>query len=456
MVISLYTITKKRNSTKQPTGTGTDVNAYWNDGASSLLAPSLRVTLPNDSYLTANYCKIASLGRYYYITDWTYNGDGTWTAALQVDVLASWKTQIQSSYGYVDRAADATLRNTAVMDTFYPATLTQLKSKSATATSLYPAPSQGCFLLSILSADPYTTPTIGPITCYYMTPANLKDLVNNMLDITIDWDDISALSEDVLKSFVNPMQYITRVMWLPFPHTFLSNTEINLGGWATGAYGGVADAQMFTFRYTLNVPAGTGYKRYPPYATYTFISPVFGVFSLDGTIVSQHSTLAATIHVNAINGNATLIVTTNTTTPFSIDDEYELFRASTQLGIEVPMAQISTNYAGMARGAMAAATSLSAGWAGVPGIISGITSSVEAAISPSAQSTGSLSGGFNVDIGKLYIEAVFYGTVEENPTDFGYPVKKQMQLSNVLGYVKLAHSDFDAGCTSTEKDQIIS
>lgn len=453
MVINLYTITKKRNSTAQPSGSGTDVTANWNDGVSSILAPSLRVYLPSDTYLAYNYCKIASLGRYYYIQDWKYNGDGTWTALLECDVLASWKASIQSSYGYVDRADNVTFTSNDILDTFYPATMEQYKVKSAISTTFTSIPSGGTFVICVLGNS---NPVLGPVTPFVVSSYQMGILMSSMMTRSTQWSDIDALSEDVLKSFINPMQYITRVMWLPFTTSFLEDTTISLGGWSTGATGHRLTTNMMQFHNTISVPQGTGYKKYPPYATYTLIAPAFGTFQLDGTILAKTPTIQYAVNIDMVNGSATLIVATKTLETYNLDAEYELLRASTQFGIEIPMAQISTNYAGMAKGALSVAGSAAAGAAGSVGVVSGIASAVEAAIAPVVQSTGSLSGGFNLDINMIYIEAIFYKTVDESPEDFGYPIKKRMQLTSFTGYVKMAHSEFDAACTSTEKDQIIS
>lgn len=454
-----FTLTKKRNSTLQPAGTGSfSLSVTLNDTSSSLLYPAIRLRIPSDAILQCNYVHITKFSRYYYIDDWTYNADGTWTASCSVDVLASWRTAIKGSSGYVDRAYTDGYTDTGIMDIFYPARDNFVVRKTTITTGLNAVPSGGTFLISVLSKS---SPTIGPLAYYYINTAQMQTLVSNMLS-TIDssWSSVDTLSSDVLKSFINPMQYITRVMWLPFAHSVTMDEKIYLGGWDTGAYGHKTSDVMFSFRSSaaVSIPQPTGYNAYPPYSRYTLVSPVFGTFELDGTIIAKNPSIHWEIDVNALSGSATLIITTPVTAGASTT-RYELFRASVQLGVEIPLMQTSTNYAGIAKGIGSAVTSLmgiTSNPAGaLAGAASGVLDAVVEALSPSVQSSGALTGGFNVDVNSMSIESIHYATILQSPSTFGYPIKAYVPLSGYSGYVKLVRSDFSAACTAAEKDTII-
>ena len=456
-----FTITKRRNSTLQPVGTGSyQLSVTLNDGASSLLNPSIRVVIPADGILQCNYVHITKFSRYYYIDDWTYNGDGTWTAACSCDVLASWRTQIKSSYGYIDRAYVESYTDTGLIDTLYPAKTNFVVKKTQFTSSLTAAPSGGCYLISVLSS---VSPSVGPCSFYYMNAYNFGVMMQNMLTASNpDWSQIDGINDDILKSIVNPMQYITKVMWIPTLHEVYPGDDIKLGGWNTGAKGAKTTDIMLGWGSSpsVSVPQpATGYKLYPPYSKYTFISPVFGTFELDGTIMAKNPYIDWRINVNTFSGAATLIVTTPITVSGTTTN-YELFRATKQLGVEIPLAQISTNYSGMMRGATSAVSSainaVTNPAGAVAGIFSGVLDAVTASLSPSVQSSGSLTGGFDIDVSNMYIESIHYQTALASPLVFGYPIKAYEPLTGYSGYVKLVYSDFNASCTSTEKDQIIS
>lgn len=454
-----FTLTKKRNSTLQPAGTGSfSLSVTLNDASSSLLYPSIRLRIPSDAILQCNYVHITKFSRYYYIDDWSYNADGTWTASCSVDALASWRTAIKGSSGYVDRAYTTGYTDTGIIDTFYPARDNFVVRKTTITTGLNAVPSGGTFLISVLSKS---SPTIGPVAYYYVNTAQMQTLVSNMLStINSSWSSVDTLTSDVLKSFINPMQYITKVMWLPFSHSVSMTDGIYLGGWDTGASGHKTSDIMFSFRSqtAVSIPQPTGYNAYPPYSRYTFVSPVFGTFELDGTILAKNPSIHWEIDVNALSGSATLIVTTPVTVG-SDTTRYELFRSSVQLGVEIPLSQISTNYAGIAKGVGSAISNVPGLFVNptgaVAGIASGVMDAVSAALSPSVQSSGALTGGFNVDVNSMWIESIHYATVLPSPSAFGYPIKAYVPLSGYSGYVKLVQSDFSGACTATEKDTII-
>lgn len=454
-----FTLTKKRNSTLVPSGTGSfSLSVTLNDGNTSLLSPSIRVVIPSDAILQCNYCHITKFNRYYYIDDWIYNADGTWTANCSVDELASWRTAIKASSGYVDRAYTEGYVDGDIIDTLYPAKTSYVVRKTTMTTGFNPAPSGGTFLIAVLSS---VNPSVGPLSYYYMDSFQFGVLVSSMLSVSNpSWSSITTVDSDVLKAIINPMQYITRVMWLPFVHSVQMADAIKLGGWDTGASGHKTTDIMFRFRSqsAVSIPQPTGFKAYPPYSKYTFVSPVFGTFELDGTIIAKNPSINWEINVNAITGSATLVVTTPVTAAGSTTN-YELFRSSTQLGVEIPMAQISTNYSGIARGAASAVNSainaVTNPVGAVAGIASGVLDAVTASMAPNVQSSGSINGGFNIDAQEMWVESIHYSTVLPAPTEFGYPIKAYLSLSNYSGYVKLVHSDFSGACTSTEKDAII-
>ena len=54
----------------------------------------------------ANYCYITEFGRWYYITDKTADVNGLWTITCKVDVLKSFKADIDNLKGIVSRQKD--------------------------------------------------------------------------------------------------------------------------------------------------------------------------------------------------------------------------------------------------------------------------------------------------------------------------------------------------------------
>ena len=127
MNVTFYSFSKRVNSTARPSG-GTSYGVTLKEGC-SVLRPSIRlIWRSGGSPAGWNYAYIPDFGRYYWVTNWSYD-ERQWTADLSVDVLASYKNGIGSSSQYVTRSASE--YDGDVTDGLYPAKATPSK---ATAT----------------------------------------------------------------------------------------------------------------------------------------------------------------------------------------------------------------------------------------------------------------------------------------------------------------------------------
>lgn len=113
--ITLYNITKKSNSTKQPTG-GTEITGQLIDPF-SLSSLSVKFKFNNTTWAMPNYnyAKIDKLGNRYYWVTWSYQ-KGFWIGSFEEDYLASHRDAIGNSTQYVVRA-DYSFRNQQILDT---------------------------------------------------------------------------------------------------------------------------------------------------------------------------------------------------------------------------------------------------------------------------------------------------------------------------------------------------
>lgn len=126
--VVFYTFTKKGNSTARPSGSGSSYNCTAKVPM-SVTAPRLQLQLANGASANPsawNYAYIAAFGRYYHVTEWT-NAGPLWEAALAVDSLASWKTELGALSLYVFRSSTA--YNLRLTDTLYPQLVTPHRIK---------------------------------------------------------------------------------------------------------------------------------------------------------------------------------------------------------------------------------------------------------------------------------------------------------------------------------------
>lgn len=108
-----YKFSKRKNSTKQPTGSGTTYNVDLKSGT-SLLAPTL--LLNNSGKPDFNYCSF--MGMYYFIKDIVSVRNDLWELYLGVDPLATAKAAILASTQFVSYSSHKT--STWLADTRIP------------------------------------------------------------------------------------------------------------------------------------------------------------------------------------------------------------------------------------------------------------------------------------------------------------------------------------------------
>ena len=117
--VKFFVVAKRKNSTFKPADDTVKFTASCNlKESSGVLNPtiSLSFTMESKPY-NLNYAYIPLFNRYYYVTDWVYK-DRLWWANLKVDVLASWKSTIETTPYYVLRCSAT--KDTEISDTLYP------------------------------------------------------------------------------------------------------------------------------------------------------------------------------------------------------------------------------------------------------------------------------------------------------------------------------------------------
>ena len=119
ITITLYSFTKRENSTKRPSSGGTDYSCILIDDT-SLMNPVFKLEIGSNP-IGKNYAYISDFNRYYFINDITTSND-FWYISCTCDVLASFKTEIGSQTHYVLRSASN--YDGAISDTLYPASTT--------------------------------------------------------------------------------------------------------------------------------------------------------------------------------------------------------------------------------------------------------------------------------------------------------------------------------------------
>lgn len=98
----LYTTDDPRVLSKSTTTVSAGVD-MTPKGNLDIITP-LVVLAYNTAYLSANYCYIPELGRYYYISDMVLSPGSQIVLQLSVDVLKTWDAQIRGCEGVIVRS----------------------------------------------------------------------------------------------------------------------------------------------------------------------------------------------------------------------------------------------------------------------------------------------------------------------------------------------------------------
>lgn len=450
--VRLYTLKKRDNSTKQPTGNGTEFSCVLKHG-SGILHPTItldigKTTSPTDY----NYAYIPTFKRYYFIEEW-YFENALWTASLKVDVLATYKTEIGSANLYVMRCAYE--HDGDIIDTLYPA-----KSGCTFASDTKTNPwTQGMtYVVGVISQSA----TCGSQTHYGLLRSAFTGLCGWLLsDVVTETNGFSLddASLELQRSLVEPLQFIKTCVLLPVPigdtHGSTGAT-VNVYGWATNTTGKVLtenDAIVKTYSFTIQKHPDTNsrgnYVNSAPFTAITLTIPPFGTFDIDTSVTCNASTVTATIRIDQITGKGTLTVMCN---------GIVLNRIEAQIGIPISMSSVTRDYLGAvsnvggAIGGMAEGF-LSGGLAG--GVLGGLSGIGNAIQSLQARSnTIGTTGSYGSLLGDFRLDHQFFRPIADDNTHNGRPLCAKRVLNTLSGYMIIQDGDVSIDGTSTEDSQI--
>ena len=457
--VNLYTLSKRDNSTKQPTGTGTEYDCILKDGC-GILHPSIKldIGLASDPS-NYNYAYISDFGRYYFIEEWFFEGR-LWTATMSVDVLATYKSNIGSANLYILRAAGA--HNGNIIDTLYPA---KTGCSFASDTKSNPWNTTGLFIVGIVTADA----AFGSLNYYAMDAGELAILCAALTDPTTIIDsaydfDLMDASAGLQLSLVDPIQYIKTCVWLPVAESDITNLgtgqTLTVYRWSASTGKKVYPTSRINKSYSFTIQShpdtsGRGnYVNSKPFTNITLTMPPFGCIDIDSSVTCNASTLGVDVELDPINGKGILVVSCN---------GIVLNRLEAQIGVPISLSSVTRDYIGAASAAagaiggavsgfMGAATGLGGVASGILGAASGIGNAVES-LMPRANTIGT-TGTFAANHGDFRLDFQFFRPVDDDNTHNGRPLCDVRQISNLSGYILVQDGDIATNGTAAEDAKI--
>lgn len=432
--------TKRKNSTKRPSDTGTIINCYLKDSC-GVLNPVIvyQPTSTDQNPSDWNYAYIGSFDRYYFVDDWEYNA-GLWYGYLSVDTLATYKTEIGNSTQYIVRSAY--LSDTNIVDTLYP-----MKTTPERVVTTIPAiwESPGITVLGI-SAQANTT-SLGGINYYVFTAEQLQNFWNNVYSSTSKewWNIVDTVTYDPL--VFNPLDFVKTAHIIPF-NTSLGTTvdTIDFGYWKVPG-----SARKLSTSTVLSVLRSVTLENHPqitrgqylnssPYTNHLLVLEPFGSFPVDGGALYNNS-LSVQVSVDIASGQGIMDIMSGGNT---------LVHTSTQVAIPTLLNIQTTSVSTVSQGILDTVKNAFNYSADLKTIGSALGA-------PLVRETGS-AGSFitmSATYAKHNISSLYYKVADDYPADRGKPLCKPKQISSAPGYIETAHTELSISCLSSEYDTII-
>ena len=478
MIVQFGHTGKRVNSTAIPT-MSVSFDCTLKEGC-SVVSP---VIILNRKIVGHNYncAYIADFGRYYWIRDIVYD-NARMIFFLECDVLASYKSEIGGSTQYVLRSASKQDEN--VIDTFYPVT-TMLRQAKSNLTDPWVefGSGRGLFVMGIIGEDgvnyyAFTSSQFHAFLDYIMS----KQFTYAVLDerYSYDPDDPQSMHGyemyPQLQMLVDPIQYITSCMWLPYNDTNLlpttshvkagcvdthcSGYDISATSGARNVYG-VTDPTNSVLDHPQLAVRGA-YLNSQGFTECRINFPPFGSFELDSLCMHDAEDNSGSTRVKVVldlfTGKGILKVYTADSNGKPIN---YLVTATAQVGVPIPIVQVMSagnsvmDIAQSAIGVVQSAMNKDVG-----GVFGGVNASLKSYYEnkiPHASVVGSQ--GSTAELGltdDFVVQWIWKIVSDDDNTQHGRPLCETVQINTLSGFIMCLLPDVAIGGTRDEAEQILS
>lgn len=479
--VKLFQFSKKENSTKRPNDAdASSFNCVLKDG-SGIINPNILLDIGiNNAPSRYNYAYIPSFNRYYWIDEWVNDGK-LWSATMNVDALATYKTQIGASNLYVLRASNEYDGN--IIDSYYTSKTNISSGKTAINKPHNKINSLGKdgFIVGLISNPGGIISDLGAqygsITYEYFTRKGLYDLVKYLMN-TQNWGslgtgfDLNDASLELQKSLVDPLQYIKSCLWVPYDMQIsIIPSTLSFYGWdvpniehTTLSSMGIINTESVNVSIPKHPSTNSrgNYVNCSPYTRLWLNATPYGVIELDTSITANLSTITLKESLDLIDGKAILTIEGGGVV---IDKQVA------QMGVPIQISQVSRDYLGVVGGVAQSVMGgveagiggglmyLSGGMfggdmvgSGLSGIVGGAVDAYKSYI-PKSKSLGG-GGGF-VDLSETWhINHTFFLQTDDDNSHVGRPLYANRVISNLGGFIMVKDGAISLNATQQESQLV--
>lgn len=426
-------LVKREKSTAQPPHAADQVLDVKLKQDCSVYEPTFLISgLIEDEILQINYC--AWSGFFYFVRNAIYRTNNICELVCEMDVLATFKGDILSQTFYIERAASN--YNVNIYDP-YVAQIANNAQVNETTSDAFPGWFvDGTYLVRVIGNQSSGVSKNG-ITTYVMDANRLEFFVKAMFTDS----NFSILTDEVVKSFFNPFQYVLSVMWFPFATSFFTGGS----GQAQNVYVGWFDTKVSAVPVTSLTKGFEISVARPPVAhndfrdnaanwcTVRLLIPGVGIEYIN-PIEMGYESLKASYNIDIVTGEITVYLRPNAGgQPLAL-----LGAFSGHLGVPVQIGQLTNNFASAAGNAISALGSLFTGNVGdALGQAVAVTTDL-CQPTPSTNGTAGNIAAIKSTGGQLRMSQYIRNGNPPAVNEIGRPVMKADLLSKYQGYVKCA------------------
>lgn len=483
--VTLYEFQKRHNSTRRPSGGSVPFNGTLREG-SSLITPTIAFEfasnaspMSNSWDLHFNYAYVAKFARYYWITDWTYDG-GLWHAAMKVDVLATYRPQILAASAFVayDESTNIDLIDSRLSMLSAPV----IEQETGNFSKLGQGTGGGGAVVVLCTGRDSTAG-------FVMTPAQISQLMNNI----VSWASATFAESSMDQYYPDPNDSLGEQFWTVYKGycSWLKRVVVNLvsnGDAASNLRAAVqlpvvvedvpgTSQQIVLGQYETAVYAKkisnrilydqcqvairwrySDWRCNEPYTEIFLYIPYVGNIKMPNSALIGQTHLRVYANVDLLSGDAVFRV--------YVEPADKLIASYTSnIGASYPIgasnispAQTVTGIAG-AVGAIAAGAAKGGAAGAVIGSVGAITG-IMAANTPQSSSIGGGGGGASQGLSGTCICTVISHNTDPAPGDpnaeaiMGTPTMRVKSLGNVEGYLETRGAAVTGNMTATEHAEL--
>lgn len=457
MNVEFYNFSKRKNSTKQPSTTGTVKTCVWKENT-SIHNPTVQVAGSVDPSFT--YAQISSWGKYYYVEDAVTVANGISEYTLREDSMASHKTEIGSCSTRVIYCTNPFYSNKPD-PRISVKTSRKITWRSFTNSTILN--STGCYILTVMNEQGASKVGVG--TTYILNQSAMNTVGNKLCDTSFS---------QALENFFNGKlsDSILSISWVPFSYIdTVSGAITQVGTIWIGDQSITVSAGRFDKFYIKTVSDSvdihhtypkTDFRCIQPYTNGSVFLPGIGVVDVSMSDLSESDSLKMYIDIEYITGNVTYSLMNGA------DDLIQM--ASCNVAAQCPLGQILSNYGGIANGiktAVAGAVTMAAGVAtggagflagGAAAAMSGAANTVLSFNQHASSISGSIGGRTVTLPNPVYYETSIDTEDPEDSSGYiaikGRPLGEVVTISSCSGFIQTDGAQVDISGTEEERNEI--